>query len=69
MLARCDAASNAIAESEVERMRIVRCWGPGSPGFEGTSHMVDSPYGDTVDDVDPVKAGDVVSSLVEDDHY
>lgn len=51
MSARCDAAGNALVESEVELMLAVRWQGHGSLGFERTSTLLRDKYGDTVNDV------------------
>lgn len=68
MLARHDAAGNAIPASEVEPMRTVRWREHGFYGFETAPTLASDTYGDTVDEPVPVVAGISVACLVEDDY-
>lgn len=67
MLARRDAAGNAIHGSDVKPMHALHWRGHGSLGSKSASTVVRDTYGDTVDDVLPIVAGSSVSSFVEDD--
>lgn len=66
MLARRDAAIDAIPASALEPMHTVRWPDNGSLGFESTSTAAHDAYCDTVGDVVLFVPDNSVSGLVED---